>query len=54
MGYDTDAIPALAPRREAAWSKIAQADFLTLNEKRQAVGYGPVVDGDVLRREGKE
>ena len=54
LGYDTDAIPALAPRREAAWSKIAQADFLTLNEKRQAVGYGPVVDGDVLRREGKE
>ena len=54
LGYDTDAIPALAQRREAAWSKIAQADFLTLNEKRQAVGYGPVVDGDVLRREGKE
>lgn len=48
LGYDVDGIPALAPRRESAWSKISQADFLTINEKRQAVGYGPLNDGDRL------
>jgi HK97 family phage portal protein len=48
LGYDMDAIPALAPRREAAWAKISQANFLTINEKRQAVGYGPLPEGDVL------
>ncbi|NBT85323.1 MAG: phage portal protein [Alphaproteobacteria bacterium] len=48
LGYDVDSIPALAPRREAAWNKIANADFLTLNEKRHAVGYSPIEGGDVL------
>lgn len=48
--YDADAIPALAPRREASWNKIATADFLTINEKRQAVGYTPLAEGDVLVR----
>jgi HK97 family phage portal protein len=42
IAFDTDGIPALAPRREAVWAKIAAADFLTINEKRQAVGYGPL------------
>ncbi|MDP3372557.1 MAG: phage portal protein [Candidatus Paracaedibacteraceae bacterium] len=42
LGYDLDGIQALAPKREAAWQKIAAADFLTINEKRQAVGYGPI------------
>ena len=49
LGYDADSIPALAPRREAVWAKIAGADFLTLNEKRQAVGYGPLEGGDNLK-----
>ena len=46
LSFDRDEIPALAPRREAVWSRIAQADFLTVNEKRQAVGYSPVKGGD--------
>lgn len=37
-----DEIPALAPRREMTWDKVAKAPFLTTNEKRQAVGYGPL------------
>jgi len=41
LGYDVDGIQALAPKREAMWQKIAGADFLTEDEKRQAVGYGP-------------
>lgn len=48
LSYDIDSIPALAPRREAAWNKIAHADFLTVNEKRHAVGYSPIQGGDVL------
>jgi len=48
LDFDAESIPALAPKREAAWSKIANADFLTLNEKRKAVGYPPVEGGDSL------
>ena len=48
LTYNADAIPALAERREAVWSKVAAAHFLTINEKRQAVGYGPVAGGDVI------
>jgi HK97 family phage portal protein len=40
--YDADSIPALAVRREALWSKIQNADFLTIDEKRSALGYGPI------------
>jgi hypothetical protein len=28
------------------WARVAAADFLTVNEKRAAVGYGPVEGGD--------
>ncbi len=52
LSYDIDAIPALAPRREEAWAKIAGAEFLTLNEKRKAVGYGPVDGGDIFNKTG--
>ncbi len=48
LGYDIDGIPALAPRREEAWSKFSKAPFLTINEKRQAMGYPPLKGGDVL------
>jgi HK97 family phage portal protein len=48
LAYDTDAIPTLAAKREAAWEKIDGCAFLTLNEKRQAVGYAPVAGGDTL------
>jgi HK97 family phage portal protein len=48
LTYDSDAIPALVLRREAKWAKIAAADFLTINEKRQAIGYSPLSGGDVL------
>lgn len=38
--YDMDSIPALAPRREATWRKLSEANFLTDNEKRKTLGYG--------------
>lgn len=49
LSYDVDAIPALAQRRESLWTKIQAAEFLTINEKRQAIGYGPVEGGDCLK-----
>ena len=48
LKYDIDAIPALASKREDAWGKINQANFLTINEKRKAVGYEPIIGGDKL------
>ena len=37
---DLDAIEALAAERESLWRRVAGADFLTADEKREAVGYG--------------
>lgn len=48
LTYDTDSISALTPRREAHWNKIANANFLTLNEKRQAIGYPPIEGGEAI------
>lgn len=46
LGYDADAIPALAPRREKSWEFVERADFLTINEKREMFGYPKVEAGD--------
>jgi HK97 family phage portal protein len=43
---DLDAIEALSPEREVLWSRLDKGTFLTINEKRAAVGYGPVEGGD--------
>jgi HK97 family phage portal protein len=43
---DTDQIDALASDRAAAWERISAAPFLTLNEKREALGYSPLEGGD--------
>ncbi len=45
---DTDRIDALSADRAAAWQRLAEATFLTLNEKREAAGYAPVEGGDVV------
>jgi HK97 family phage portal protein len=37
---DLDRIEALSGEREALWRRIGNADFLTSDEKREAVGYG--------------
>jgi HK97 family phage portal protein len=42
---DLDAIEALSSEREALWSRVDKATFLTPNEKRAAVGYGPLEGG---------
>ncbi len=35
---DLDQVPALAAERDAQWSRVAEADFLTTAEKRQLLG----------------
>jgi len=42
---DMDQVPALAAERDAQWSRVAQADFLTQNEKRTLLGL-PSLEGD--------
>jgi HK97 family phage portal protein len=39
---DLNQIEALSSEREARWKRIAGADFLTINEKRAALGYPPL------------
>jgi HK97 family phage portal protein len=41
LHVDKDAIEALAGERAALWKRVGAADFLTEDEKRVAVGYGP-------------
>lgn len=38
ISYDKNSISALIPRREALWSSVQNADFMTLDEKRKMVG----------------
>jgi len=45
---DTDRIDALSSDRAALWDRVTAAPFLTLNEKREAVGYAPLPGGDRL------
>jgi len=41
LALDLDSIPALAGDRQALWAQLAGADFLTDDEKRQMLGFGP-------------
>ena len=38
---DLDAIEALSGERESLWRRVSAAEFLSEDEKREAVGYGP-------------
>ena len=42
IDYDRNAIEALSPRREKIWERINDADFLTVNEKRHALGFSRI------------
>ncbi|WP_204265577.1 hypothetical protein, partial [Enterobacter hormaechei] len=48
IGIDTDRVDALSSDRAALWERVSSAPFLTLNEKREATGYGPVEGGDQI------
>jgi HK97 family phage portal protein len=40
LSFDPDGVDALNVEREALWSRVGAADYLTTDEKRMAVGYG--------------
>ena len=48
LSYSKDDIHALIPRREKMWEKVCKITCLTLNERREMLGYGPIQGGDVL------
>ena len=41
LAFDEDRLDGLAAERDALWSRVGAADFLSEDEKREAVGYGP-------------
>ncbi|MGF7160278.1 HK97 family phage portal protein [Rhodoligotrophos appendicifer] len=41
LWYDADQVEALTAEREGLWARVGAADFLSQDEKRAAVGYGP-------------
>ena len=41
LAHDLDQVEALAADREALWARVEKAGFLSDDEKRAAVGYGP-------------
>ena len=41
LKLDLDAVPALAPEREALWNRLNGADFLSEGEKREIAGLQP-------------
>lgn len=45
---DVDDLPAFSDERAALWTRVQSADFLTVNEKRAAVGLKPTPGGDVI------
>ncbi|HEY4142344.1 MAG TPA: phage portal protein [Pseudolabrys sp.] len=48
LAIDIDRIEALSGDRASLWERVTKAPFLTVNEKRLAVGYGAVQGGDTF------
>lgn len=48
VAYDKDDVEALQEDQGALWTRITAAWFLTVNERREALGYSPLPDGDQL------
>ncbi len=48
LDFNRDEISALTMRRDMLWEKLQKVDFLTVNEKRLALGYEPIDGADQL------
>jgi HK97 family phage portal protein len=46
--YDLDETPALEAKRESMWKRGNESKFITINEKREMVGYDAAEGGDVI------
>ena len=45
IAVDEDRVEGLTSEREAVWNRLNTADFLTNDEKREALGYSPSASG---------
>lgn len=45
---DLDQIPAIVDKRQTLWAMLDQSRSLTINEKREAMGFQPIAGGDAL------
>lgn len=48
LNYSLDGIPAYASRQGVLWQRATNADFISINEKRELVGYERVEGGDAI------
>jgi HK97 family phage portal protein len=48
IDYDRDQISALSPRRDNLWQRVNDADFLSINEKREILGFSALSNVDSL------
>jgi len=48
LTYDLDSVSALSSRRDSLWKRIEDSSFMTINEKRAAMGLPPLTDGNTL------
>jgi HK97 family phage portal protein len=48
VDFDVDQIDAMAPKRAEIWDQTQKAEFLTINEKRERLGYDEIDGGDEL------
>lgn len=48
IDYCLDDVPAFEYQRKQKWEKVKNADFMTVNEKREEVGLDKVDGGDVI------
>ena len=46
LDYILDSVPALSPRRADAWERAQKSDFLTVDERRDLVGYAERENGE--------
>lgn len=51
---DLDQIPAIVDKRKTLWTMLDASPSLTVNEKREAMGYEPIAGGDVLAEPKQE
>ena len=50
IDFDRDSISALTEKRQNLWGKISQANFMTINEKRQLVGLKTLEGCDIIQK----
>lgn len=48
LEINSDKIDAMSEDRDALWDRVTKSDFLTVNEKREIIGYEALAGGDVI------